>query len=117
LACLVLHLLLTQLNSELVDRAGTRRKQLRQSGDDGLGSVAASYSYIDDTFLFLSYDDLPWYIRQFQILGAPLGIHLNTTKTKILTVTTDSPSAPLLSPAQNTSLQEALALLTGPSSE
>jgi hypothetical protein len=49
----VLHcpLLLTQLNSELLDRAANQHKKKHKSGDDGLGLLAISYSYIADTFL------------------------------------------------------------------
>jgi hypothetical protein len=60
LACLVLHQLLEPLNAGLADRASNRLKT-KYSGDDGLGSHAATFSYIDDTCSFLSYLDLSWF--------------------------------------------------------
>jgi hypothetical protein len=47
MACLVLHQLLEPLNSGLIARA-TNRLESKLSGDDGLGSLAATFFYIDD---------------------------------------------------------------------
>jgi hypothetical protein len=116
LACLVLHQLLQSINKQLLQRAA-HRLHSRQPGDDGYGSLAATLSYIDDTFLFLMYDDLPWFIQSFKTLGLPLGIRLNPQKTKILTLTTTDDSATILSPSQFGFLTQALLLLNGAESE
>jgi hypothetical protein len=116
LACLVLHQLLEPLNAGLSNRA-TARLLSKIPGDDGNGSLAATSSYIDDTCAFLDYSDLPWFLQTFSSLGQPLGIKLNRSKTKMLTVTGTGTSAEVLSASQKSSLDQALSLLDGPSSE
>jgi hypothetical protein len=116
LACLVLHQLLEPLNAGLSDRAATRLLS-KATGGDGNGSLAATSSYIDDTCAFLDYSDLPWFLQTFSSLGLPLGIRLNQSKTKILTITGTGTSAEILSASQKTSLDQALSMLNGPSSE
>jgi hypothetical protein len=92
LSCLVLHRLLEQLNARLLQRAKTRLNS-KQAGDDGLGSQSATSSFIDDTFAYLTYEDLAPFLQDFKELGPPLGIRLNRTKTKILTTTSTQPSS------------------------
>jgi hypothetical protein len=116
LSCLVLHQLLLPLNSGLADRAA-QRLRAKLPGDDGFGSHAATSSFIDDTFVFLDYQDLPWFLDTFQSLGLPLGIRLNRTKTKIFTTTASTDSADFLFPSQLSNLQKALSSLDGASSE
>ena len=116
LSCLVLHRLLEQLNIRARHRA-TQRLAAKDPGDDGIGSHAATSSFIDDTFTFLPYDDLLPFLKDFKELGPPLGIRLNRTKTLILTTTSDRPSHAHLSPTQLHHLHLALAELEGPSSE
>jgi hypothetical protein len=83
-----------------------------------MGSLAQTKSYLDDTNILLPYQDLNWFIHAFAERGAPLGIYLNHTKTKILTSLT--PVSPIcnsnisITDAQN--LCEALTNL-GPNSE
>jgi hypothetical protein len=77
----------------------------------------ATLSYMDDTFLFFMYEDLPWFIQSFSSLGLPLGIQLNLHKTKNLTLATSNDSATVLFPLQHGFLQQALSLLNGADSE
>ena len=58
-------LLTKQLNTVLQERAYNRQKNNHFPGDDGLSSLSASYSYIDDSFSFLPYTDSPLYIQHF----------------------------------------------------
>jgi hypothetical protein len=116
LSCLVLHRLLEQLNARLLQRAKTRLNS-KQAGDDGLGSQSATSSFIDDTFAYLTYEDLAPFLQDFKELGPPLGIRLNRTKTKILTTTSTQPSSTHLSTTQLHHLHLALAELNGKDSE
>jgi hypothetical protein len=99
-ASIVLHILLTNLNSELRSRALTRRVNKTFPGDDNLGSLAQTKSFIDDTTILLPYCDITWFLSTFAKLGEPLGIVLNRTKTKILTSITS------ISPIFNQSISE-----------
>jgi hypothetical protein len=92
LASLVLNVLLTDLNAKLRNRSKARLEDQSYPGDDNLGSLAQTKSYIDDTNLLLPFRDISWFLASFTELGAPLGIHLNYNKTKILTsLTSTSP--------------------------
>ena len=66
------------LNKQLQIRAQTRLSNHTYPGDDNLGSLAQTKSYIDDTNILLPYRDISWFLRTFTELGAPLGIVLNT---------------------------------------
>jgi hypothetical protein len=116
LSCLVLLQLLKPLNTLLQQRADDRCAA-HDYGDDGLGSRSATTSFIDDTGSFLPYEDLTAFIEYFTKYGPPLGIHLNTTKTKIFTLPSRDDTASILSPTQRHHLRCALDLLNGPSSE
>jgi hypothetical protein len=116
LAALALHEFLSQYSTAQAQRAAARLSH-RNPGDDGLGSVAPPHQYIDDGLYFLPYEDLAWFIDFVQTHGPPHGIHLNPTKTKILTTATHQIAHDLLSPAQRQHLQDALTLLSGESSE
>jgi hypothetical protein len=106
--------LLKQLNEQLCLRA-QHCLHSRNPGDDGQGSHSAStHSFIDDTFVFLPYEDLLTFIRDFKELGPPLGIKLNHTNTKIFTTTSTQPSPSLISPTQHTQLHRTLSKLSGP---
>jgi hypothetical protein len=78
-----------------------------------MGSLAQTKSYLDDTNVILPYRDLSWFIHTFAERGAPLGIYLNPTKTKILTSLT--PISPIcntnITTKDTQSLCEALAKL------
>jgi hypothetical protein len=117
-ASLVLNILLTEINKELRTRAAIRFADHSYPGDDNLGSLAQTKSYIDDTNLALAYRDLKWFLTRFAELGAPLGISLNLRKTQILTsLTSTSPIFnPNTAPEDARHLCEALAML-GPNSE
>ena len=117
-AALVLAILLTDINSDLRSRAAGRRADGTYPGDDNLGSLSQTKSYIDDTNLALAYRDLLWFLNRFAELGAPLGIYLNLSKTQILTsLTSTSPTSnPAISAEDKIHLRAALAVL-GPKSE
>jgi hypothetical protein len=53
-----------------------------------LGSQTHTSSYINDTHTFLAATDIIPFLQQFEAIGAPLGLHLNLAKTKLLTTTT-----------------------------
>jgi hypothetical protein len=91
--CLVLHILLTDLNTSLRLHALTRHTDHTFPGDDGMGSLAQTKSYLNNTNIVLPYRDLTWFIHAFAEQGAPLSIYLNHTKTKILTSLT--PTSPI----------------------
>jgi hypothetical protein len=116
LACLVIHQILQPLNETLRNRAQQRRLN-HQLGDDGCGSKSATHAYFDDAFAFLPYEDLPIFIQTIQTLGPPLGIHLNKTKTQILTLPESHETTTTLTATQLDSLHLALSLLNGPDSE
>ena len=77
--------------------------------DDNSGAVAHTTLVMDDTSICLCYDDLHWFLSELQSRGAPLGIHLSLTKTKILTSLTGQP--PQLSPDNQDDLNKALLFL------
>ena len=90
LSCLVLHILLEQLNTCARHRA-TQRLMAKDPGNDSLGSQASTSSFIDDTFAFLPYKDLLPFFQDFKELGLSLGNRLNRTKTLISHYYLDSP--------------------------
>ena len=61
-ACVVLHILLTDLNTELQQRAQSRLINHAFPGDNNLGSAAHTTSYLDDTNILLPYRDLSWFL-------------------------------------------------------
>ena len=68
-------------------------------GDDGRGSSSTTSSLIDDTSTFLHPHDIIPFLTACRTMGAPLGLHLNLGKTKLLTTTTgvsvrDQPQTP-----------------------
>ena len=109
-SCLVLLALTNQLNKEQAKRASTR-KQSGDIGDDNKGGVAHTASIMDDTSVCLPHCDLPWFLSRFQELGAPLGIILNHSKTKILTTTTGNTACDTLPRRAQQKVQEALSFL------
>ena len=89
LACLVLHEVIQPLSTKLAQRAHTR-KRLDGANDDGLGSLAVIMTYIDDCTASVHYDDLRFFIEEFDRIGTPLGCVLKQQKCKILTSTTNT---------------------------
>jgi hypothetical protein len=73
-AGIVLSILLRKINKELISR-------------HQLSDIPAPHtsSFIDDTNLFLTLQDVEWFIHRFNELGRPLGIKLNQQKTQLLT--------------------------------
>jgi hypothetical protein len=116
LSALVLHNFLAGYQDAQSHRAHERLAQ-RNPGDDGQGSIAMPHYCIDDGLYFLPYEDLPWFIAYFQDHGPQYGIHLNQSKTRILTTATDHPAHHLLPPAQRRHLQIALTRLADHTSE
>ena len=110
LACIVLGDLATRLNTELAARA-QQRLASGTPGDDNRGSKAHTTSIMDDKSVCLSHTDLPWFIRRFQELGDPMGIHLSCSKTKILTSTNGISPISALPAEAAAALTEALSLL------
>lgn len=111
-ACIVLTAATRPLNAELRERAAARLLN-NDPGDDGLGSVAATSSIMDDTSIVISYPDLPWFVNRIATLGAPLGIALNKSKTILLTSTTGA--SPTLSPTHTRQLEQTLQHLSSSS--
>jgi len=85
-AALVLHDILSQIQPQLDNRAA-QRKAAGDLGDDGHGSTGFSLGYVDDVNAVLHHQDVDFFLRQFKILGEPLGAILNTEKTRIMTST------------------------------
>jgi hypothetical protein len=100
-AALAFFVILLQINKETAQRT-TARGQPRTD----------SLSYHDDTQHPLRYADILWYLRRFHEIGSPHGVRLNFTKTYLLTSTTGSSPLPLLSPADQQALQDALDFLS-----
>jgi hypothetical protein len=88
----------------------------QQHGDDDCCLKSIAHPYFDNTVSFLPYKDLPIFIQKVQQLGPPLGIILNKTKTKILTIPSSHSTASALMPSQNDNLQHAISLLNGTAS-
>ena len=84
-------LLVTTLHRILQALAEVRRLK-GHLGDDGQGTEGTIMSYMDDTFVLLAPEDVQPFLAAFQASGAPLGIELNFTKTRLLTTTTGHPS-------------------------
>jgi len=84
LACLVLHDVLAPIHIQLQQRA-KNRKQSQGPDDDGQGSLAIIMSYIDDCTLSIPYQDLKWFMDEFNRRGSPVGCILKPKKCKMLT--------------------------------
>ena len=110
LAALVASILLRQLQPTLNQQV-TARLQAGDQGDDGQGTVPHTSQYIDDTSLVMAPTDIIPFLAKFQQLGAPLGIQLNYSKTKILTTTTGIPISQAPPSPRRTALLAALAFI------
>ena len=96
--CLALHKFKCDIAPLLATLSATRLAAGNQ-GDDGKGSQAHTDSYIDDTHTFLHPDDIIPFLELLRRIGPPLGIHINFSKTQLLTTTTgisvrDQPPSP-----------------------
>jgi hypothetical protein len=79
-ADVVLTLVLQPLNVQLRERTNARNP-----------NELPPLSYHDDTSIVIPYPDITWFLTMFQTLGSPLGIHLNLSKTQLLTSLTSTP--------------------------
>jgi len=86
LACLVMNDVIKPLNHTLSRRAAERKRR-GNAGDDGLGSHTVLMSYIDDCTLSIPYEDLRFFVDEFNRIGRPLGCLLKSQKCQILTST------------------------------
>lgn len=109
-ASLVLDEVLRPLQDELAQRARSRKRS-GLFGDDDYGSLSATLAYFDDSSAVVPYDDTFFYLQRFATLGAPHGIIISTSKTKILTTTSGASPIPLLPPQLSAPITQALALL------
>ena len=109
-ACLVLLTLTNQLNNILQQRANTRLNN-NDPRDDDKGGISHTASVMDDTSICLSYPDILPFLRDFETLGPPYGIHLNQQKCKLLTATTGTSPLGTLNPTDKQHLQSALEFL------
>jgi hypothetical protein len=96
-ADIVLTLVLQPLNAQLQERTRNRNPS---------DIPPSTLSYHDDTSIVIPYPDINWFLSTFQQLGAPLGIHLNLSKTQLLTSLT--PNTPQLSDTDQQHLIQAL---------
>ena len=85
-ASLVLDEVLRPLQTELAHRARTRKNN-GLLGDDNHGSTSATLAYFDDSSAVVPFMDTLFYLDRFAALGAPHGIIISKSKTKILTAT------------------------------
>jgi hypothetical protein len=102
----------------LLSISRTRLTNQSYPGDDNLGSLSQTKSYVDDTNTLLPHRDMSWFLGKFTALGEPPGIAPNRSKTQILTSTTsESPLTNLnISEQDEQFLLDALTSL-GPKSE
>jgi len=87
LAALVLDSVIKKINIELGQRA-TARKSNHLPSNNGLSTSATIMSYIDETTMGISYEDLRYFQDRFKELGDPLERILKPQKCNILTPTT-----------------------------
>ena len=86
-AALVLDRILRPLDNSLKIRS-TARLASGDTGDDGYGSIAHILAWVDDVTSGVPLIDLAFYFEEFCRLATPLGLDLNTFKTRILTSVT-----------------------------
>ncbi len=83
-ATLVLHEILQPLAKQLQHRAQERLNN-NIPGDDGFGSLAHLFAYMDDISSSVAHDDVEFFCTEIEKLGASRGCFVNPTKTRILT--------------------------------
>jgi len=84
LACLVMHDVLTPIIDKLQQRAQLRRGDANRD-DDGLGSMAITMTYIDDCTVSIHYEDISFFMDEFNKAGRQMGCTLKPQKCKVLT--------------------------------
>jgi hypothetical protein len=83
-ATLVLHRILKPLAQELEHRAAERLKN-GNPGDDGFGSLAHLFAYMDDISSTVAHEDIEFFCTELDRLGSTRGCFVNPFKTRILT--------------------------------
>ena len=83
-ATLVLHRVLQPIAKALYQRASERLKH-GHTGDDGFGSIAHLFAYMDDISSMLAHEDVEFFCTEIERLGLPRGCIINPQKTRILT--------------------------------
>jgi hypothetical protein len=92
---LVLHWVLEPLAKSLHDRAQAQLVA-GDTGDDGFGSIAHLFAYMDDISSTVSLADVQFCCKEFDKLGKPQGCFVNPFKTRILTSCSGNSILPLL---------------------
>ena len=83
-ATLVLHRVLKPLALQLEQRAAERLRQ-GNPGDDGYGSLAHLFAYMDDISSTVPHEDVEFFCTEIERLGSTRGCFVNPLKTRILT--------------------------------
>ena len=83
-ATLVLHRVLKPLAHQLELRAAERLRH-GDTGDDGYGSLAHLFAYMDDISSTVAHEDIDFFCTELERLGLPRGCFVNPLKTRILT--------------------------------
>ena len=105
-----LALLLDQIRPQLIQRQQQQQSLTNPTTPQPL--LHAPRCYMDDTSVLLHHEDISWFINQFLQHGPQFGIHLNLTKTQLLTATDHSPTHTTTHPHPNPHIRQALHLLT-----
>ena len=83
-ATLVLHRVLKPLAQQLELRASERLRN-GHKGDDGYGSLAHLFAYMDDISSTVAHEDVEFFCTEIERLGISRGCIVNPLKTRILT--------------------------------
>jgi hypothetical protein len=83
-ATLVLHRVLKPLDKQLQQRAAAHLAS-GISGDNGFGSLAHLFAYMDDISSTVALEDVQFFCEEIEKLGTPRGCFINPLKTRILT--------------------------------
>lgn len=95
-ATLVLHRVLKPLDAQLRQRA-TDRLLNGDTGDDGFGSLAHLFAFMDDISSTVHHQDIKFFCSEIEKLGSPRGCFINPHKTRILTSCSGASILPSLS--------------------
>ena len=112
LACLVMHDVLTPIIAKLHERA-LRRRNHPTNDDDGLGSMAITMTYIDDCTVSINYEDIQFFMDEFNALGKQMGCTLKPQKCKVFTSMSGVSPMTLLPPQHRYGLQYVLETYCG----
>ena len=94
LTSLVLHEVLEPLTLKLKARAARRLRLAKQGdthadlvNDNNAGGESHPMGYIDDAGACVPFEDVLFFLEEFERLATPLGCHINPKKTRIMTTT------------------------------